>query len=115
MPPSATDSEAVLRTRLQHLASKRAHPKTLCPSEVARSFTSSELHDDLDTASWRDLMPQLRTLCFTLRDEGTLEILQRGEVIDGGSGEEDVAGPIRIRIRLTQSQSHNVEGNGTED
>ena len=95
------DTDTFLTRRLQQLASKRQPPKTLCPSEVARSFSVAELRDELEVKEWRDLMPLLRTLCFKLRDEGTLEILQRGEVIGDEVGEEDVKGPIRIRRKET--------------
>ncbi|ETI24806.1 hypothetical protein G647_04176, partial [Cladophialophora carrionii CBS 160.54] len=95
MPSSAT----LLTERFDDLLSRRAYPKTICPSEVARSLSASELQS-LGVGEWRDLMPRLRDLAFELRDGGHVEILQRGEVVGPDRGEMDVRGPIRIRLRL---------------
>ncbi|ETN41128.1 uncharacterized protein HMPREF1541_03063 [Cyphellophora europaea CBS 101466] len=96
--PTSTPNE-ILATRLLSLASKRAHPKTLCPSEVARSFSTIELSSQLDVSAWRDLMPSLRSLCFQMRERGELEILQKGEVLVGDDAVEgEVRGPIRVRL-----------------
>jgi hypothetical protein len=47
--------------------------------------------------TWRDVMPAVRALAWSSRERGECEILQRGEVLDGSVGVEDVKGPIRIR------------------
>jgi len=86
---------------LQRLAQARDWPKTLCPSEVARALSPVELRN-AGASEWRELMPDLRSLCFQLRDQGRLEILQRGEVVT--TTEERTRGPIRIR---------RVQGDGT--
>ena len=56
---------------------------------------SKEELREANVSSWRDLMPSLRLLSFNLRDEGKLEVLQKGEVVTKGINE--VTGPIRIR------------------
>lgn len=76
--------------------SQRAYPKTLCPSEIARSLSSSELQG-LGASEWRELMPQLRTMAFEARDRGEIDILQRGQIVGLERTIEDVRGPIRIR------------------
>ena len=81
---------------LDVLLAKRQHPKTLCPSEVARALSQEEL-EEAGASQWRDLMPCLRSLCFQLRDEGKLEILQKGNVLPRSQGIRDTSGPIRIR------------------
>jgi hypothetical protein len=78
------------------MLNKRVYPKTLCPSEVARSLSADELHV-LGVNSWRDMMPALRELCFEMRDRGEIEILQKGEVVPLEQGLEETRGPIRIR------------------
>jgi hypothetical protein len=78
-----------------HVAN-RAYPKTLCPSEIARSLSATEL-DMLEVSSWRDLMPRLREMAFEARDQGDIEILQKGEIISHDRGLAEVRGPIRIR------------------
>lgn len=84
---------------LQNLLSKREHPKTLCPSEAARALSYAELKD-AGAGTWRDLMPAIRSLCFQMRDEGAVEILQRGEVLAESQTIEDTRGPIRIRRKV---------------
>lgn len=85
-----------LSDAFQRHLSARAHPKTLCPSEIARSLSNSELQQ-LGVSSWRDLMPRLRQMAFDARERGDVEILQRGEVILPEEGPDQVRGPIRIR------------------
>lgn len=100
MPSQAEEPQTAdlgpLLPHLSSLLSSRTHPKTLCPSEVARSLSPTELRST-GFSSWRDLMPDLRRLCFQMRDDGELEILQRGEVVSSEQGMEDTRGPIRIR------------------
>lgn len=81
---------------LEQLLQKRQHPKTLCPSEVARALSTGELKE-AGVSSWRDLMPYLRELAFQMRDNGQLEILQKGEVLPSDQSLEETTGPIRIR------------------
>lgn len=100
----------ILRPRLTHLLHQRAHPKTICPSEVARSLSASEIHDAVGGENWRDTMPAIRELAWRMRDEeGTVDILQRGEVLGRDVGIGDVRGPIRLRWKLGSDQS---EGRG---
>ncbi|KAL6252375.1 hypothetical protein RBB50_000093 [Rhinocladiella similis] len=82
----------------QHVA-RREHPKTLCPSEIARSLSPSELAQ-LGTSDWHDLMPRLREMAFEARDRGEIEVLQKGEVVPSDRGINEVRGPIRIRKAL---------------
>ena len=84
---------------LQNLLSKREHPKTLCPSEAARALSSAELKC-AGAGTWRDLMPAIRSHCFQMRDEGAVEILQRGEVLAEAQTIKNTTGSIRIRRNL---------------
>lgn len=81
---------------LNKLLDRRQHPKTICPSEAARALSRSEL-DESGVDCWRDLMPALRELAFELRDQGQLEILQKGDVLPSTQTLEDTTGPIRLR------------------
>ncbi|EXJ88784.1 hypothetical protein A1O3_01848, partial [Capronia epimyces CBS 606.96] len=87
---------SILPNRFHQLLSNRAYPKTVCPSEIARSLSASELHQ-LGVSAWRELMPQLRRMAFDARDRGELEILQGGRPVSRDTAPEDVKGPIRIR------------------
>ena len=89
-----SDAASPLHNHLQRFLTTRQPPKTFCPSEVARALSTQEL-SDLGFETWRDAMPEVRTLVYGLRDEGGCEVLQKGEVITGP--ESDVSGPIRVR------------------
>lgn len=91
-----TKQESIVRVRVQDLAEKRDFPKTICPSEVARAFSSEELAQ-LGAEGWRDTMHPVRQVVWKMRDEGIVEILQRGEVLDVTVRLEEVSGPIRVR------------------
>ncbi|OMP88800.1 hypothetical protein BK809_0005521 [Diplodia seriata] len=88
--------DALLRSRLRALLAQRQHPKTICPSELARSLSQQELAD-LGANEWRDLMPAIRALVFDARAVGEVEILQRGAVIAQHVPADTIKGPIRIR------------------
>jgi hypothetical protein len=85
-----------LERRLEEFLGKRDAPKTFCPSEVARALSAGEMND-LGYSNWRDAMPGIRELAWSLRDRGKCEILQKGEVLRDNVRLEDVRGPIRIR------------------
>ena len=95
MPLNAEDRQIVL-SHLNHLLGKREYPKTICPSEIARALSSDEL-SQLGATTWRDTMPDIRTVVWELRDAGEVEICQRGEVLGVDVGVEDVRGPVRVR------------------
>jgi len=89
-------SSPLLRERLDELLAKREHPKTICPSEVARSLSADEL-SAIGASEWRDTMPTIREHVWEMRDNEEVEILQRGEVLRADVGLADVKGPIRVR------------------
>ena len=93
------DSETmmVLDKHLAELLHSREYPKTICPSEVARAFSKSEL-SHTGTSHWRDLMDPIRSMLFDMRSNGQVEILQRGEVIPHDRSLENIRGPIRARL-----------------
>lgn len=87
---------------LQHarrLLSTRDYPKTICPSEVARALSSTEL-SVLDVPDWRATMDPIRQLVWEMHEAGEVEVLQKGEVVDA-ERLEDIRGPIRVRMVQT--------------
>jgi hypothetical protein len=68
-----------------HLASLRGSDKTICPSEVARNIWPD---------NWRKHMAEVRNAAFHLRDEGKVQIKQKGKPVEGN----ELVGPIRIAI-----------------
>ncbi|KAF9632347.1 hypothetical protein BFW01_g3209 [Lasiodiplodia theobromae] len=89
-------TDDLLRSRLRALLDQRQHPKTICPSEVARSLSTQELAE-LGANGWRELMPAVRGLVFDARAAGEVQILQRGAVIGQDVPTETIRGPIRVR------------------
>lgn len=92
-----------LRPKMEHidnhlnkLLDAREFPKTICPSEAARALSSSEL-EALGAGSWHDLMPTIRERVFEMREQGSVEILQKGNVLPMDQSLEDTSGPIRVR------------------
>ncbi|KAF1924528.1 uncharacterized protein M421DRAFT_103672 [Didymella exigua CBS 183.55] len=84
----------------RRLISSRDYPKTVCPSEIARAMSASDL-STLDALDWRATMVDIRELVWELREQGEVEVLQKGEVLDVESL-SDIRGPIRVRKVQTQ-------------
>lgn len=95
----AMDNEFNLEPVLAHLErllDSREFPKTICPSEAARALSPEELRAT-GASSWRDLMPALRREAFELRDQGKLDVLQKGNVLPASQDLTSTTGPIRLR------------------
>lgn len=92
------DQKGIITQHLLTLLSKREWPKTICPSEVARALSSTELAQ-LEAERWRDAMPDIREVVWEMRERGEVEVLQKGEVTDVSL--EDVHGPVRVRYKRT--------------
>lgn len=93
-----------IKEHLNCLLSSRDYPKTICPSEVARALSSDEL-EAVGAKQWRDIMPMIREIAWEMRDQGAIDILQRGQVLDHNVGIADVKGPIRLRRSRKEDQS----------
>lgn len=77
--------DAAIQEAIERLLAARDAGRTICPSEAARDLAGD--------ADFRPLMDDVRRVAFGLADAGTLEVTQRGEVVDGRSAR----GPIRLR------------------
>jgi len=89
-------ADQIVKFHLDRLLSLRQHPKTICPSEVARAVSTSELRR-AGVSDWRDLMPEIRRILWIMRDNGEVEILQKGAVLPDSLAIADIVGPIRAR------------------
>ncbi|KAL9028760.1 MAG: hypothetical protein Q9196_002928 [Gyalolechia fulgens] len=87
----------IVTEHLNSILHSREHPKTICPSEVARALSRTEL-SDVGVSDWRHLMNPVRAILFDMRSKGQVEILQRGKVIPQISSLEEIRGPIRARL-----------------
>jgi hypothetical protein len=85
----------VILVHADRLLRARDYPKTICPSEVARALSTEELRL-LGAPGWRDCMDHVRSVVWQLREEGEVEVLQKGQVVDVAQL-QDVRGPIRVR------------------
>ena len=107
------EQQDILRRHLKYLLSRRAYPKTICPSEVARALDSEEL-EKLNCYHWRDCMEDIRALCWEMRAYGSVEILQKGEVVQA-KAIDDIAGPIRVRYKKDVNPKEMIEGDFVEE
>ena len=107
------EQQEILRRHLKHLLGRRAYPKTICPSEVARALDQAEL-DKLNCYRWQDCMEDVRALCWELRAYGSVEILQKGEVVNA-KAIDDIVGPIRVRYRKGVNRKEMIEGDFVEE
>lgn len=78
MTPKAVE-RAILRL-LEH-----RHPRTACPSDVARS---------IDAQGFRALLPVIRDAAGRLAKRGRIDVLQKGKKVELSR----VRGPIRLRL-----------------
>jgi len=86
----------IAKSHLERILDKRVHPKTMCPSEAARALSKDELETSHVT-EWRELMQPLRRLVFEMRDNGEVEVLQKGLVLPLDQTVDVTSGPIRLR------------------
>ncbi|WP_033069843.1 DUF3253 domain-containing protein [Thalassospira australica] len=75
---------AVLRQRMITLATRRGADKTICPSEIAKSFGSH----------WRSLMPRVHQVADQLCAERKL-VFEKGGI---SHGQHRPSGHYRLRI-----------------
>ncbi|CAF9927644.1 MAG: hypothetical protein GOMPHAMPRED_004460 [Gomphillus americanus] len=90
--------QEIVKSTLDRILQQREHPKTICPSEVARGLPSEEMRKLND--GWRDAMPLVREILFEMKDNAEVEILQKGQVLPMETRLEDIRGPIRARLVL---------------
>ncbi len=74
-----------LEKAILELLGKRSRDSTICPSEVARAFFTED--------GWKEKMEEVRRAARWLVDQGEVEILQKGRVIDPSMAK----GPIRLK------------------
>jgi hypothetical protein len=94
-PSPDTKKKSIILLHAERLLDARQYPKTICPSEIARAFSATELHI-LGASEWRDTMDAVRRVMWEKREAGEVEVMQKGEVVEVESL-EDIRGPIRLR------------------
>jgi hypothetical protein len=81
-----TDTDRRLERTILDLLGARAGAATICPSAAARAVGGD---------GWRELMEPARAAARRLVAAGSVEITQRGRVVDPSTAR----GPVRIRHR----------------
>ncbi len=82
-----TELNRRLEETIVALLDQRPAGSSICPSEAARSIAQDD--------GWRALMEPARRAARRLAHQGTIEITQRGRVVDPC----EFRGPIRLRLR----------------
>jgi hypothetical protein len=82
----AEAGDGTLTRSILDLLATRARGATVCPSEVARA---------LGEDGWRERMEPVREAARRLVQQGVLDIVQGGRVVDPSTAR----GPIRLRLR----------------
>ncbi|MGI4747403.1 MAG: DUF3253 domain-containing protein [Janthinobacterium lividum] len=80
-PPSADD----LRAEILRQVIERGADKSICPSEVARTYGDG----------WNSLMGPVRVAAQALSRDGLIDILRKGRPIEPDA----IKGVIRLRLR----------------
>lgn len=88
-----------LRDKILNKLEGRDYPKTMCPSEVARLLSKDEL-SSLNCTDWRAAMEPVRQEAWSIKQEGGLDITQKGIAIQV-ERLEDIHGPVRLRKKAT--------------
>lgn len=88
---AALDDDAIAREIVRQCL-QRGPAKSICPSEVARALVAED-------ADWRALMPDIRRVADTLRDEGRIAVMQRGQHVHAAT----TRGPIRLSLSVDRS------------
>ena len=78
------DVDTRLERAIDALLDDRRAGVSICTSEAARA---------VDPEGWRELMPAARAAAGRLAAEGSVEVTQRGEVVDVATAR----GPVRVR------------------
>jgi hypothetical protein len=85
--PQETPDDAQIVERVTALLDARSADKSICPSDVARSFSDDE-------ATWRAMMPAIRDVAARMADDRLIRVTQGSTMVDLN---EPVRGPIRLR------------------
>ncbi len=84
--PTAEGRDARIAATVLALLSARGDDKTICPSDVARCVASP---------TWRPVMDDVRRIARSLADDGSIEVVQKGVVVEDPA---TARGPIRYRL-----------------
>ncbi len=96
--PEETLSQLIHACVLEVLAKHLGDERGVCPSEVAMMAA-----EDLPV-EWRDLMRPVRMVAARLAEQGRLEILQNGSIVNI----REVRGDVRLRLRHKRPRGNHL-------
>ncbi len=96
--PEETLSQLIHACVLEVLAKHLGDERGVCPSEVAMMAA-----EDVPV-EWRDLMRPVRMVAARLAEQGRLEVLQNGKVVNI----REVRGDVRLRLRKKKPRGNRM-------
>lgn len=96
--PEETLSQLIHACVLEVLAKHLGSEHGVCPSEVAMMAA-----EDVPV-EWRDLMRPVRMVAARLAEQGRLEVLQNGKVVNI----REVRGDVRLRLRKKKPRGNRM-------
>jgi Protein of unknown function (DUF3253) len=96
--PEETLSQLIHACVLEVLTKHLGEDQGVCPSEVA-IMASEDVPID-----WRDLMRSVRMVAAQLAEQGRLEVLQNGKVVNI----REVRGDVRLRLRRKRARGNRM-------
>ena len=80
--PRATEDSDPLAGEILRLVAERGPGKSICPSEVARSFAEERRKPSDPPDLWRKYLPAVRQQAKNLARQGRISILRKGKPVD---------------------------------
>ena len=84
------ETRTLVTAKLYHFLGTRQ--TTICPSEIPRALEKEGL-----ITGWRDFMDITRHIAFEMREQGILDVLQKGNVVGKEVDLDNIKGPIRLK------------------
>jgi hypothetical protein len=80
--PKRTEDSDPLAGEILRLVEQRGPGKSICPSEVARSFAEERRKPTDPPDLWRKYLPAVRQQAKNLARQGRISILRKGKPVD---------------------------------
>ena len=80
--PRATEDSDPLAGEILRLVEQRGPGKSICPSEVARTFAEERRKPSDPPDLWRKYLPAVRQQAKNLARQGRISILRKGKPVD---------------------------------
>jgi hypothetical protein len=99
--PKRTEDSDPLAGEILRLVEQRGPGKSICPSEVARSFAEARRKPTDPPDLWRKYLPAVRQQAKNLARQGRISILRKGKPVDPTV---PVKGVVRLSLPVGDDQ-----------